>query len=109
MRANPMRLLWQRTQRAAAWLLIPLMLLQFLSGYAMLHWRLLGGLLGRVTAFRLHSIIQPMTLAAFVLHALPWMRRALAKRRIAGWWLDGALAAVGAGLIAFGSYLAIQG
>ena len=104
-----MRLLWRRIQRTAAWLLLPLMLLQFLSGYAMIHWRLFDGLLTRVTAFRIHSIIQPMTLAAFVVHGFPWIRRALAKRRIAGRWLDGALAAAGAGLVAFGSYLTIQG
>jgi uncharacterized membrane protein YcgQ (UPF0703/DUF1980 family) len=104
-----MRLLWRRLQHWAAWLLIPLMLLQFLSGYAMLHWRLFGGVLSRLTAFKLHSIIQPLTLAATVAHGFPWIRRALAKRRIVGRWLDGALAVVGAGLIAFGSYLAIQG
>ena len=104
-----MRLLWRRLQHWAAWLLIPLILLQFLSGYAMLHWRLFGGVLTRLTAFKLHSIIQPLTLAAFVAHGFPWIRRALAKRRIVGRWLDGALAVVGAGLIAFGSYLAIQG
>jgi hypothetical protein len=104
-----MRSLWRRVQRGAAWLLIPLMLLQFLSGYAMLHWPLFGGILSRLTAFKLHSIIQPLTLAAFVIHGFPWIRRALAKRRIVGRWLDGALAGAGAGLIAFGSYLAIQG
>lgn len=104
-----MRLLWRRFQRTAAWLLIPLLLLQFLTGYAMIHWRLFSGILGRATAFRIHSIIQPMTLAAFVIHGFPWIRRALAKRRIAGRWLDGALAAVGAGLVAFGSYLTLQG
>jgi len=104
-----MRLLWRRFQRTAAWLLIPLLLLQFLTGYAMIHWRLFSGILGRATAFRIHSIIQPITLAAFVIHGFPWIRRALAKRRIAGRWLDGALAAVGAGLVAFGSYLTLQG
>ncbi len=104
-----MRLLWQRIQRLAAWILIPLLLLQFLSGYAMLHWRLFGGILGRLTAFRIHSIIQPLTLAAFVTHGFPWIRRALARRRIAGRWLDGVLTVLGAGLIVFGSYLTIQG
>lgn len=104
-----MRLLQRRIQRTAAWLLLPLILLQFLTGYAMIHWRLFAGILGRTTAFRIHSIIQPVTLAAFVVHGFPWIRRSLAKRRIAGRWLDGALVAVGAGLVAFGSYLTIQG
>ena len=104
-----MRLLWRRIQRTAAWLLLPLMLLQFLSGYAMIHWRLFDGSLSRSTAFRIHSIIQPMTLAAFVVHGFPWIRRALARRRIAGPWLDATLTAAGAGLVAFGSHLTIQG
>ncbi len=85
------------------------MLLQFLSGYAMIHWRLFDGFLNRVTAFRIHSIIQPMTLAAFVIHGFPWIRRALAKRRITGRWLDATLTATAAGLVAFGSYLTVQG
>jgi len=70
------------------------MLLQFLSGYAMIHWRLFDGFLNRVSAF--------------VIHGVPWIRRALAKQRIAELWLDGSLAA-GAGLAALGSYLTIQG
>ena len=104
-----MKRLWRRVERWAAWLLIPLMLLQFLSGYAMLHWRLFEGILSRPTAFRLHSIIQPLTVAAFVIHGFPRVRRALAKRRIAGLWLDVALIVAGAGLIAFASYLTAQG
>jgi len=104
-----MRLLWRRIQRTAAWLLLPLMLLQFLSGYAMIHWRLFGGLLSRPTAFRLHSIIQPITLAAFVTHGFPWVRRALAKRNASSRWIDGALALVGTGLVAFAAYLAVRG
>ena len=104
-----MRVLQRRIQRTAAWLLLPLMLLQFLSGYAMVHWQLFGGILGRTTTFRIYSIIQPMTVAAVVIHGFPWIRRALVKRRIAGRLLEGALTAVGAGLLAFGTYLAIQG
>jgi len=104
-----MRLLWRRIQCTAAWLLLPLMLLQFLSGYAMLHWRLFGGLLSRPTAFRLHSVIQLITVAAFVTRGLPWVRRALAKRNVTGRCIDGALVLLGTGLVAFALYLAIQG
>ena len=50
-----MRHLWQRIHCWAAWLLLPLMLLQFLSGYAMLHWRLSEGILSRQTAFRVRT------------------------------------------------------
>ena len=104
-----MKPLWRRIQRTSAWLLLPLMLLQFLTGYAMIHWRLFGGLLSRPTAFRLHSIIQPIAIAAFVTHGFPWVRRALAKRKVAGYWTDGALVSVGGGLVAFAVYLAIRG
>ena len=104
-----MRDLWRRTQHWAAWLLLPLMLLQLFSGYAMLHWRLLEGILSRPTAFKVHTIIQSLTVVAFVTHGFPRVRGALAKRRIASRWIDGALTAVGTGLIAFASYLTIRG
>jgi uncharacterized membrane protein YcgQ (UPF0703/DUF1980 family) len=104
-----MRLLWRRIERGSAWLLVPLMLLQFLSGYAILHWRLFEGILSKPTAFRLHSIIQPLTVVAFVIHGFTRVRRGLAKRRIIGRWVDGALVVVGAGLISFASYLTARG
>ena len=104
-----MRLLWRRIERGSAWLLVPLMLLQFLSGYAILHWRLFEGILSKPTAFRLHSIIQPLTVGAFVIHGFTRVRRGLAKRRIIGRWVDGALVVVGAGLISFASYLTARG
>jgi len=96
---------WRGVGRAAAWLLLPLMMLQFLSGYALMHPRILGGVMGKATAFQVHAALQPLTVAAFVLHGFPWLRRSLARRRIVRRWLDLALAIVGAGLIAFSTYL----
>lgn len=104
-----MKLLWRRIERWSAWLLIPSMLLQFLSGYAILHWRLFQEILGKPAAFRLHSVLQPLTVVAFVLHGFTRIRRGLAKRRVAGRWVDGALVIIGSGLVSFASYLAIQG
>jgi len=101
--------LWRGVERTAAWLLLPLLLLQFLSGYGMLHWRLLGGLISRPTAFRLHGLVQPFTVAAVAIHGLTRVRRGLARRRIAGRGLDAALALVGAGLVAFSVYLHLLG
>lgn len=99
----------RRMERLAAWLLIPLILLQFLSGYAMLHWKLFGGILPRATAFRVHGIIQPITMAAFVVHGLPWVRRKLACRDIKSPLLDVTLALLGTGLVAFAVYLHLHG
>ena len=96
---------WRAIGRAAAWLLLPLILLQFLSGYAILHPHTFGAVLGTMTAIRIHRIIQPFTLAAFVVHGFPWIRRRLVKRNVAGRWVDILLTLVGAGRIAFGTYL----
>jgi hypothetical protein len=74
---------WRGVGRAAAWLLLPLMTLQFLSGYALMHPRILGGVMGKATAFRVHAALQPLTVAAFVLHGFPRTRLGLPKRRVA--------------------------
>lgn len=86
-------------------MLVPLLLLQFLSGYAILHPRILGGVMGKMTAFRIHGAIQPLTVAAFVLHGFPWIRRRVAGRRSPNRWLDALLILLGAGIVAFFAYL----
>lgn len=93
----------------SGWFLAPLMLVQFLSGYAILHPRIFGGFIGKATAFRLHGVIQPATAAAVVLHGLPMLRRALRRRGLGGIVVDIFLFLVGAGLVAFAVYLAIRG
>jgi hypothetical protein len=95
----------RKIERVAAWSLLPLLLAQFLSGYAILHSRLLSGILSKPNAFRLHRTIQPLTVLAFVLHGFPWIRRALARRGIRHRLIDGVLFAIGSGLIAFAFYL----
>jgi len=52
---------FKRLSRFSGWALLPLMLLQFLSGYAILHPRIFGGFLAKPTAFKLHGTIQPIT------------------------------------------------
>ena len=99
----------RKASRLSAWLLAPLMLLQFLSGYAILHPRVFADLIGRATAFKLHGVIQPATAAAVVLHGLPMLRRALRRRGLGGPIVDTFLLLVGAGLVAFAVYLAIRG
>ena len=100
---------WRRLERLAAWLLLPLLLLQFLSGYAILHWRLFSGVLSKPTAFMLHLAIQPVTVAAFVIHGFSRIRRGLARHRVVSRWLDAGLTLLGIALISFSVYLRLQG
>ena len=100
---------WCRVDRLAAWFLLPLLALQFLSGYAMLHWQLFAGIVARPTAFRIHGLIQPITVAAFVIHGGGAVRRALMKRRIRSRLVDVGLVSIGAGMIAFAVYLYFTG
>jgi len=100
---------WRYIERLAAWLLIPLLFLVFLSGYAILHWRFFEGVLSKPTAFKLHSMLQPLTLTAFVIHGFSRMRRGLARYGVSGLWLDGLLIALGSCLIAFSIYFWVKG
>ena len=98
-----------RVSRWSGWLLGPLMLVQFLSGYGVLHPRIFAGIIGKATAFKLHGAIQPATAAAVVLHGLPVLRRTLQRRGVGGLVVDRLLVLTGAGLIAFAVYLAVRG
>jgi hypothetical protein len=108
-RGRPLARVFRRIEQAAAWSLLPLLLVQFLSGYAILHGRLFGGVLTKPTAFKLHRLVQPLLVIAFAVHALSRTRRALARRGIRHWAIDLLLGAVGAGLIAFAFYLYSRG
>jgi len=85
------------------------MLLQFLSGYAILHPRIFGGFLAKPTAFRLHAMIQPITAAAFVLHGVPFLRGVLRKRGLSGLAVDIPLFLAGVGFLASVVYLRVLG
>jgi hypothetical protein len=54
-------------------------------------------------------MIQPMTVAAFVIHGFSRMRRGLARRGVASRWLDAGLALLGMGVISFSVYLSLHG
>ena len=98
-------LVWPWIERIAARLLIPLMFLQFLSGFAVLHPRILGGVLLKSTAAQMHSAIQPPTALVFAVHGISALRRVLLRYGIGGRGLDAVLAGVGIGLVAFTFYL----
>ena len=75
----------------------------------MLHWQLFAGIVARPTAFRIHGLIQPITVAAFVIHAGSAVRRALMKRRIRSRLVDLGLVLTGSGMIAFAVFLYFTG
>jgi hypothetical protein len=101
--------IWRRVERLAAWLLLPLMMLQLLSGYAIAHWRLFSGIMSKPTAFRIHHAIQPVTVAAVAIHGGAAIRRALRRRGLRGRAIDLALVLVAAGLVAFSIHLQLLG
>lgn len=98
-----------RVARLTGWLLVPVTLIDLLSGYTLVHPRLLGGLLGGALGFRLHIVSQPTFVALFVLHVAPYARRALAARRLPVLITNAILLVVGGGLTAFAAYLGLQG
>ena len=85
------------------------MLLQFLSGYAILHPRIFGGFLAKPTAFKLHAMIQPITAAAFVLHGVPFLRGVFRKRGLRGLVVDIPLSLTGGAFLALAVYLRVLG
>jgi hypothetical protein len=98
-----------RIARLTGWILVPVTLLDLLSGYALVHPRIFGGVLGGALGFRLHVISQPAFVALFVLHVLPYGRQALRARRVPALVANGIILIVGAGLTAFAAYLGVQG
>lgn len=96
---------WPWIERIAARLLIPLMFLQFLSGSAVLHPRIFGGVLLKSTAAQMHSVVQPPTALVFAVHGMSAIRRVLLRYGIGGTSVDAVLSVVGVGLVAFTFYL----
>jgi hypothetical protein len=80
-----------RVNRFFAWLLVPVMAVNFVSGYAAVHPRLFGALVSKPRAFRLHLAIQPLTLALVLFHVVFHLRVALMRRGLGGPFLDATL------------------
>ncbi len=80
-----------RLNRFFAWLLVPVLSLNFLSGYAVVHPRLFGALLSKPAAFRLHMAIQPLTTVLVLFHVVYHLRVALMRRGLGGLFFDGTL------------------
>lgn len=80
-----------RVNRLFAWLLVPVIAVNFVSGYAVVHPRLFGALIPKPRAFRLHLAIQPLTAALVLFHVVFHLRTALMRRGLGGPFLDGGL------------------
>ena len=92
-----------RINRFFAWLLVPELAANFLSGYAALHPRLFGALISKPRALRLHMAVQPVTASLVLFHAAYHVRIVLMRRGLRGplpdaalglLWLAGTAAAV---------------
>jgi len=94
-----------RIARWAGWLLIPVTLLDLLSGYALVHRQILGGVLGGVLGFRLHIVAQPAFVALFVFHVIPYARRVLRAWRIPNLVATAIILGLGGTLVAVAVYL----
>lgn len=77
------KVLW-RVNRVFAWLLVPVMTVNFLSGYATVHSRLFRALIAKPAAFRLHMAIQPLTVGLLLFHVVYHLRIVLARRGLRG-------------------------
>ena len=76
--------------RVFAWALVPVMAVNFLSGYASVHPRLFGWLIAKSRAFRLHLAVQPLAFALVLYHVVFHVRRTLMRRGAGGPLLDAA-------------------
>ena len=80
-----------RINRLFAWLLVPVLAANFLSGYAAMHPRLFGALVSKPRALRLHLAVQPVTASLVLFHAVYHVRVVLMRRGLRSWLLDAAL------------------
>jgi hypothetical protein len=102
-------LLVGRIGRWSGWVLLPLLLADLLTGYAIVFPRLFGGILGKALGFRLHILLQPALVALSVLHVYPYARAALRRSGLPALIAGPVLLVLGLGLAAFSIYLALLG
>ena len=103
---NTARVLF-RIGRWSGWLLLPLLLVNLLTGYANVFPRLFGGIMGKALGYRLHIVLQPAFVVLTVLHVYPYARTALRRARLPSLIAEPVLLILGLGLAAFSIYLAL--
>jgi thiosulfate reductase cytochrome b subunit len=80
-----------RVNRFLAWVLVPVILVNFITGYASVHPRLFGWLIEKPQAFRAHMAIQAPTAALVLFHVIFHVRLALSRRGFRGALVDAIL------------------
>ncbi|MCF7875798.1 hypothetical protein K9M06_01955 [Candidatus Bipolaricaulota bacterium] len=73
---------WELLTKWSAWLLIIVLVLEFISGYAISHFRIFRVLIGKANAFKLHQTIQPVAVFFILAHVFPHIRRLVLKTRL---------------------------
>ncbi len=66
---------WERISKCSAWLLVIVLLIEFISGYGISNFRIFRVIIGKADAFKLHQTIQPVAVFFVLAHLLPQIRR----------------------------------
>ena len=66
---------WERVSKWSAWLLVIVLVLEFISCYGISHFRIFRVIIGKADAFKLHQTIQPLAVFFVLAHLLPQIRR----------------------------------
>ncbi len=66
---------WERISKWSAWLLVIVLVLEFISGYGISHFRIFRVIIGKADAFKLHQTIQPVAVFFVLAHLLPQIRK----------------------------------
>ena len=70
---------WNKVGRWSSWLLTVVLILEFISGYGILHFRIFGVIIGKANSFKLHTTIQPVAVFFVLAHVLPHLRRLILR------------------------------
>lgn len=66
---------WERLSKWSSWLLVIVLVLEFISGYGISHFRIFRVIIGKADAFKLHRVIQPLAVFFVLAHLLPQIRK----------------------------------
>ena len=78
---------WERLSKWSAWLLVIVLVLEFISGYGISHFRIFRVIIGKADAFKLHQTIQPVAVFFVLAHLLPQIRRLALRFKVKSMFL----------------------
>ena len=93
----------------SGWILSIVLILEFISGYGVFHFRIFGTIISKPAAFKLHRVIQPVAAFFILTHILPYLRRGLAKISLRGRLIDFSLIVLALGAFVGTIYLYLIG